>query len=58
MDALADAIAAEEITRPEPARTPAPHADKPSWASAEPTDAQRPVPMPSGYGPRRGRTTP
>ena len=58
MDALADAIAAEEITRPEPARTPAPHADEPSWASAEPTDAQRPVPMPSGYGPRRGRTTP
>ena len=58
MDALADAIAAEEITRPEPARTPAPDADEPSWASAEPTDAQRPVPMPSGYGPRRGRTTP
>ena len=58
MDALADAIAAEEVARPEPARTPAPEADEPSWASAEPTDAQRPVPMPSGHGPKRGRTTP
>ena len=58
MDALADAIAAEEVARPEPARAPAPEADEPPWASAEPTDAQRPVPMPSGYGPKRGRTTP
>ncbi|HEX5955077.1 MAG TPA: VWA domain-containing protein, partial [Solirubrobacterales bacterium] len=58
MDALADAIAAEEVGRSEPSRAPAPEADEPSWASAEPTDAQRPVPMPSGYGPKRGKTTP
>ena len=30
---------------------------EPSWPSAERTEAQRPVPMPSGYGPKRGRTT-
>jgi uncharacterized protein with von Willebrand factor type A (vWA) domain len=58
MDALADAIASEQVGRPEPSRAPAPEADEPSWASAEPTDAQRPVPMPSGYGPKRGKTTP
>jgi uncharacterized protein with von Willebrand factor type A (vWA) domain len=28
-----------------------------SWPSAERTEAQRPVPMPSGYGPKRGKTT-
>jgi uncharacterized protein len=28
-----------------------------SWPSAQRTAAQRPVPMPSGYGPKRGRTT-
>jgi uncharacterized protein with von Willebrand factor type A (vWA) domain len=28
-----------------------------SWPSSERTEAQRPVPMPSGYGPKRGRTT-
>ena len=27
------------------------------WPSAERTEAQRPVPMPSGHGPKRGRTT-
>jgi hypothetical protein len=32
-------------------------ASEPSWPSAERTEAQRPVPMPSGYGPKRGRTT-
>jgi uncharacterized protein len=32
-------------------------APEPSWPSAERTEAQRPVPMPSGYGPKRGRTT-
>ena len=31
--------------------------EEPSWPSAEPTEAQRPVPMPSGYSPKRGRTT-
>jgi uncharacterized protein len=39
--------------RPEPA----PEAEEQSWPSAEPTEAQRPVPMPSGYNPKRGRTT-
>ena len=34
-----------------------PEPEGPAWASAEPTDAQRPVPMPSGYGPKRGHTT-
>ena len=33
-------------------------ADETSWPSAEPTEAQKPVPMPSGYGPKRGHTTP
>jgi uncharacterized protein len=31
--------------------------EEPSWPSAERTEAQKPVPMPSGYGPKRGRTT-
>jgi hypothetical protein len=35
---------------------PGPRPD-PTWPSAERTEAQRPVPMPSGYGPKRGRTT-
>jgi uncharacterized protein with von Willebrand factor type A (vWA) domain len=30
---------------------------EPWWPSAERTEAQRPVSMPSGYGPKRGRTT-
>jgi uncharacterized protein with von Willebrand factor type A (vWA) domain len=30
---------------------------EPSWPSAKRTEAQQPVPMPSGYGPKRGRTT-
>jgi uncharacterized protein len=38
------------------ARKPAARPE-PSWPSADRTDAQRPVPMPSGYGPKRGRTT-
>jgi uncharacterized protein with von Willebrand factor type A (vWA) domain len=29
----------------------------PRWPSAERTEAQKPVPMPSGYGPKRGGTT-
>jgi hypothetical protein len=40
-----------------PELPPATPAAEPSWPSAEPTEAQRPVPMPSGYGPKRGRTT-
>jgi hypothetical protein len=36
---------------------PATDGPAPSWPSAEPTEAQKPVPMPSGYGPSRGHTT-
>jgi hypothetical protein len=56
---VADAIAGDEAatgtTLPaieKPAMRP-----EPTWPSAERTEAQRPVPMPSGYGPKRGRTT-
>ncbi len=41
-------------------RKPAPAAEEgpdSSWPSAERTEAQKPVPMPSGYSPKRGRTT-
>jgi uncharacterized protein len=54
MDALAEAIASTDVAGPETARAPAIGSDEPAWPSA----AQRPVPMPSGYGPKRGRTTP
>ena len=56
---VAEAIAADDSSRhtvragpPETSADP-----EPSWPSAERTEAQRPVPMPSGYGPKRGRTT-
>ncbi len=56
---VADAIATGDSSRAmagaagqEPGGRP-----EPSWPSAERTEAQRPVPMPSGYGPKRGRTT-
>jgi uncharacterized protein with von Willebrand factor type A (vWA) domain len=58
MDALAKAIAAGDVGSPEPAAIADPEAGEPVWPSAEPTEAQKPVPMPSGYGPKRGRTTP
>ncbi|MGE5857952.1 MAG: vWA domain-containing protein [Solirubrobacterales bacterium] len=56
---VAEAIAAGDA-RPEAvwAGEPDPAEDsEPSWPSAERTEAQRPVPMPSGHGPKRGRTT-
>ena len=56
---VAEAIAADDSSR-DTVRTGARRlcADpEPSWPSAERTEAQRPVPMPSGYGPKRGRTT-
>ncbi len=37
--------------------SPATGTVEPSWPSAEATEAQKPVPMPSGYGPSRGNTT-
>jgi uncharacterized protein len=55
---VAEAIAADDspdfvgLGRREPGGQP-----EPSWPSAERTEAQRPVPMPSGYGPKQGRTT-
>jgi uncharacterized protein with von Willebrand factor type A (vWA) domain len=56
---VAEAIAADDSSRDTvQAGAPTSSADpEPSWPSAERTEAQRPVPMPSGYGPRRGRTT-
>jgi uncharacterized protein with von Willebrand factor type A (vWA) domain len=55
---VAEAIATGDSSRDtvweagqEPAGRP-----EPSWPSAERTEAQRPVPMPSGYGPKRGKT--
>ena len=58
MDELAAALTGEAPGPGELSRTAEPEADAPAWASAEPTEAQRPVPMPSGYGPKRGHTTP
>jgi uncharacterized protein len=59
LDEVAEAIAGGESS-PEVAwtgeRDPA-EAPERLWPSAERTEAQRPVPMPSGYGPKRGRTT-
>ena len=40
-----------------PAR-PRPRPTSRPGRAPSPTDAQRPVPMPSGYGPKRGSTTP
>ena len=56
---VAEAIAADDSSGDTVrAGAPKPSVDpEPSWPSAEPTEAQRPVPMPSGYGPKRGRTT-
>ncbi|HET8592126.1 MAG TPA: VWA domain-containing protein [Solirubrobacterales bacterium] len=59
LDQVAEAIASGDL-RSEPVWTVAHEAAEgtaPSWPSAERTEAQRPVPMPSGYGPKRGRTT-
>jgi uncharacterized protein len=49
----AGAATAEASWKPAPAGK----AMEPDWPNAERTEAQRPVPMPSGYGPKRGRTT-
>jgi uncharacterized protein len=56
---VAQAIAAGDSSREAvgaAGQEPAGHPET-SWPSAERTEAQRPVPMPSGYGPRRGRTS-
>ena len=60
LDEVAEAMAGERFARPAAelaAPGPLPRSEEPSWPSAEPTEAQKPVPMPSGYGPKRGRTT-
>ncbi|HET9120875.1 MAG TPA: VWA domain-containing protein, partial [Solirubrobacterales bacterium] len=59
MEEVAEVIAADQApARTALAATERPAApEEPSWPSAERTEAQRPVPMPSGYGPKRGRTT-
>jgi hypothetical protein len=59
MHEVARAIAADDVSaRPALEEIEGPPAvPEPSWPSAERTEAQRPVPMPSGYGPKRGRTT-
>lgn len=58
-DKVAEAIAGAEASSPAARWKPPPagEGDEPSWPSADPTEAQKPVPMPSGYGPKRGRTT-
>jgi uncharacterized protein with von Willebrand factor type A (vWA) domain len=59
-DQVAEAIAAADVSSPSASwapPAPEPGREEPSWASAEPTEAQKPVPMPSGYGPSRGHTT-
>ena len=55
MDELAAALAGEDLVVGPGSAAGDP--DEQAWASAEPTDAARPVPMPSGYGPKRGHTT-
>jgi uncharacterized protein len=58
LEEVTAALAATEAPREAPAAAPERGEPEPAWPSAEPTEAQRPVPMPSGYGPSRGRTTP
>ena len=58
LDEVAEAIAAGDLPSPAAGwRRGGGGASSQSWPSAEPTEAQKPVPMPSGYGPKRGRTT-
>lgn len=60
LEEVAEVLSTIDLRSPEPGwQLPAPAADsdEPTWASAEPTEAQKPVPMPSGYGPSRGNTT-
>jgi uncharacterized protein len=59
LDEVVGAIAGADVPSPEASlKSPAiAESDVPSWPNADPTEAQKPVPMPSGYGPKRGRTT-
>ena len=58
LDEVAAAIASRDLPSSAVGWTPPPvEVVEASWPSAERTEAQKPVPMPSGYGPKRGRTT-
>ncbi|MFL5861561.1 MAG: vWA domain-containing protein [Solirubrobacteraceae bacterium] len=58
LDAVVDAISARRARPGErPAAPVAPEPEEETWASATPVPGSS-VAMPSGYGPRRGRTTP
>jgi uncharacterized protein len=59
LDELVGVMAGDAVASPMTSwRSPAvAEGDEPSWPSADPAEAQKPVPMPSGYGPKRGRTT-
>jgi uncharacterized protein len=57
---VAHAIAGADDGAAEASRAPpavAAQSEVPRWPSAGRTEAQKPVPMPSGHGPKRGRTT-
>ena len=60
LDEVAEAMVTTDASSPEASWRPPSRVTErvePSWPSAGPTEAQRPVPMPSGYGPSRGNTT-
>ena len=57
LEAVVEAIAAEHRDPPAHEREPEPEPEEETWASATPVQGSS-VAMPSGYGPRRGRTTP
>jgi uncharacterized protein len=58
LEEVAEAIATRDLPASATGWSPAQvEGVEPSWPSAERTEAQKPVPMPSGYGPKRGRTT-
>ena len=60
LDQVAEAMSTLDVAAPDASWKPPPaplESAEPAWASADPTEAQKPVPMPSGYGPSRGNTT-
>jgi len=54
---VTEAIAAGDVAMPAASAISPLPVPTSSWPSADPTEDQKPVPMPSGYGPKRGRTT-
>jgi uncharacterized protein len=57
LDALAEVVEAVGTDHPVPPDVPAPVEEDEPWASATPEPGSS-VAMPSGYGPKRGKTTP